>query len=266
MNIVRKHISSIAGGRLLEVAVPATIRALVVSDVVGDDLSSIGSGPCSPDASTYSDALFIIQEKGLEDRLPRSVIEHLRKGSNSLIPEPPKPGSAHEENADVHLIGSNKTALEAMAEAAADSGYRVAETLTGVTGEAREIGSEVGRAAAELEPGSCLIWGGETTVTVTGPGSGGRNHEVALAAALELDSSETSAVVLSAGTDGIDGSTDAAGAWADSKTVERAQAMGIDARIALAKNNSGHFFATIGQSLVTGPTHTNVTDIGIALR
>jgi len=265
MNIVRKHISSIAGGRLLEVAAPATVRALVISDVVGDDVSFIGSGPCSPDATTYSDAILVINELGLESRLPESVHRHLHLGADGLKPEPPKPGSIHDEKTDVHLIGTNKTALDAMALAAGDSGYEIESVMYELTGEARTIGVEVARATAQLPPGSCIIWGGETTVTVTGPGSGGRNHELALAAAIELESLAAVGAVLSAGTDGIDGLTTAAGAWADFRTVERGRSFGVDARSALAENDSGSFFARIGQQITTGPTHTNVTDVGVAL-
>ena len=266
INVVRKHISSIGGGRLAAVAAPAAVRALVISDVVGDDVSSIGSGPCSPDATTYSDALLVIHEYGLDMGLPVSVRRHLHAGAAGIIPEPPKPGSLRNKSLDVHLIGSNKTALEAMSEAASDAGYAVNETLTEVIGEAREIGTDVADAANRLEPGSCVIWGGETTVSVVGNGRGGRNQEVALAAAIRLQESGSDSVVVAAGTDGIDGLTEAAGAWSDRKTVDRGKSMGVDARIALAKNDSGTFFSKIGQAIVTGPTHTNVTDVGIALR
>jgi hydroxypyruvate reductase len=266
INIVRKHISSIAGGRLMEVAAPATIRALVISDVVGNDLSSIGSGPCSADATTFEDALQVLSRFGLEQQVPDSILLHLERGNEGAFPETPKPGSVHDENVVTHLIGTNGTAVDAMVRAAIDGGYRVAHSLSEITGEAREMGQRIASGAASLVPGTCLIWGGETTVTVEGQGIGGRNHELVLSAAIEMAAQGVEACVLSAGTDGVDGITGAAGAWADRGTVERASTMGLEAAESLADNDSGRFFAAIGQQIVTGPTHTNVMDVGIALR
>jgi hydroxypyruvate reductase len=266
INVVRKHISSIAGGRLMEVAAPAAVRVLVISDVVGNDLSSIGSGPCTADATTFADALSILDRYKLDREVPDSVLLHLERGSEGALPDTPKPGSLHAENVVSHLIGTNETAVDAMVRAAVDAGYRVAHSLSDVTGEAQEMGRRIAAGAAALVPGTCLIWGGETTVTVRGEGVGGRNHELALSAALEMAHSGTEACVLSVGTDGVDGLTGAAGAWADRRTVGRAREMGIEASESLDDNDSGRFFSAIGQQIVTGPTHTNVMDVGIALR
>lgn len=261
INTVRKHLSVIGGGRLAAAAHPATVEALIISDVIGDDPSFIGSGPCSPDTTTTEDAIHVLRRFNIFERVPASVRAHLE----SSLDESAAGGSTPDIRASTTVIGSNAMALDAMAAAANTRGLSVSAVLRDVSGEAREIGHRMAERADALQPNTCIIWGGEPTVTVVGEGTGGRNQELVLAASLTLHDAHASATILSIGTDGIDGATAAAGAWADRNTVARASSMGHDARIALARNDSGSFFQAIGQHIITGPTHTNVMDIGIAL-
>lgn len=266
LNAVRKHLSRIKGGRLAAAAAPATMCALVLSDVVGDDLSVIASGPTVPDPTTYADARAVLQDAGVWSAIPEAVRTHLHAGRAGTVDETPSPEAVAFRTSTTHLIGNNDLAVRAAADAARQLGYHVT-TRTGMTGEARDVGRALAAAilsSKERRPAGHL-WGGETTVTVTGDGCGGRNQEVALGAARDLVGAEA-VVVLAAGTDGVDGPTDAAGAWSTPHTVAAGRACGYDAESALQNNDAYPFFDALGQLLQPGPTHTNVMDLYIALR
>lgn len=267
MNAARKHLSRIGGGQLARSAHPAETLALVVSDVVGDDLPVIASGPTVPDPSTFAEAIAVLKEHGLWERTPLPVRTHLEAGQKGEWPETPKPGSALFDRVQTKLIGRNRDALETARQAAEERGYGTRIVAEGVEGEAREVGREQVKEALEATGGTprCLLWGGETTVTVRGSGKGGRNQELALAAALVLEGADASAVLLSGGTDGIDGPTDAAGAWTTPATASRAREKGLDPEQHLEDNDAYPFFDALGALLRPGPTHTNVMDVQIAL-
>jgi glycerate 2-kinase len=268
LNTVRKHLSRVKGGRLAEVAYPAKTISLIISDVVGDSLDVIASGPTAPDKTTYSEALSILRRYGLIGRAPRSIIEVLDKGAGGLIPETPKQDNRIFENVNNMIIGNSRRALQAAMEKAVSLGFHTEIICDAVTGEARDAGRDLARKAIEIKSAKrslqpiCLISGGETTVTVTGNGRGGRNMELALAFAEEIEGSG-GIRLLSAGTDGTDGPTDAAGAIADGNTVRRGREKGADAGEYLANNDSCSFFKKAGGLFVTGPTGTNVMDIQI---
>jgi hydroxypyruvate reductase len=260
VNTVRRSLSAIGGGGLARAATPTHILTLAISDVVGNDLATIASGPTGPDPTTAADAVAVLERFGLWDRVPASVREHLGRDRDAASDR----GFDHVRTV---LIGSNRDALAAARAEAERRGYTVHLHPEPVTGEAREVGRRLAREALDLDADrpTCLLWGGETTVTVTGDGRGGRNQEVALAAALALEGAERDLVLLSGGTDGIDGPTDAAGAWAAPQTVEQARALGFDAADHLARNDAYPLFDTLGHLLKPGPTHTNVMDVQVAL-
>ena len=274
INAVRKHLSRIKGGRLAAAAHPADVLALVLSDVVGDDLSTIASGPTVPDGSTFEQAIDVLKKHALWDQVPEAVRTHLAGGAADPAMETPKPGSNIFERTRTVLIGSNRTALEAARREADVRGYAAQIVAGGVTGEARDVGRELARVAlnppdsdrlaSDVRP-ACLIWGGETTVTVRGDGRGGRNQEMVLAAALALEEADQPVVFLSGGTDGIDGPTDAAGAWATPQTVMEARQRGLDPEAFLQHNDAYAFFEAMDALLQPGPTHTNVMDVQVAL-
>ncbi|MDQ2777465.1 MAG: glycerate kinase [Acidobacteriota bacterium] len=259
LNAVRKHLSTLKGGHLAGLAYPATVVALLLSDVVRDQLDVIGSGLTAPDPTTAADAVAVLSKFGLLDRVPPSVRERLQSGA-----ETPKPGDRIFEKVQNIVVGSNRLALEAAAERAAALGLRTSILPNPVEGEARIAAREHAGLLKQTDPPACILSGGETIVTVTGSGKGGRNQEFALAAALQI-SGEEGLSVLSAGTDGTDGPTDAAGAFVDGSTVTRAASLGLDAREYLANHDSYHFFEAIGDLVKTGPTGTNVMDINIML-
>jgi glycerate 2-kinase len=268
INAVRKHISLVKGGQLARLCYPARVVALLLSDVIGDDLDVIGSGPTAPDASTFAQARAILEKYGIWDRTPASVRERL---SDASLAETPKPGDAVFARTHNLIVGSNRLAVDAAARRARELGLRPLVLSTTIEGETRDvarmhaaIAREVLDSGRPVRPPVCLISGGETTVTLRGQGLGGRNQEFVLAAAIDLAGSER-AVVLSGGTDGTDGPTDAAGALADGATVHRAARLGLDARRFLAGNDSYHFFEALGDLLKTGPTNTNVMDIRLLL-
>ena len=274
INTVRKHLSRIKGGRLAEAAYPADVLALVLSDVVGDDLSIIASGPTVPDLSMFAQAADVLRQYDLWSQVPDAVRAHLTSGAEDPAMETPKPGSEAFERAQTVLIGSNRTALEAARREADVRGYAAQIVADGVTGEAREVGRELARVALDPPDASrlasdvrprCLIWGGETTVTVRGQGKGGRNQEMMLAAALTLEGVPRQVVFLSGGTDGIDGPTDAAGAWVTTRTALEARQRGLDPEAFLQNNDAYSFFEAVGALLKPGPTHTNVMDVQVAL-
>jgi glycerate 2-kinase len=266
LNTVRKHLSAIKGG-LLAAACPGRTLTLAVSDVVGDDLSVIASGPTVPDPSTFVDALAVLARRGGEGAYPPSVVGRLRAGAAGALGETPDAGDSR---AHAHVIGPQRGAVDGVRQAAAALGFAVHVVETPVTGEARDAAADhVGRVArlvADLPRPACVVAAGETTVTVTGRGKGGRNQEFTFAAAQSLSRLGGTAVVASVGTDGIDGPTDAAGAIGDTTTFERARTAGIDDPQAyLRDNNTYAFFDRLGDLIRTGPTRTNVGDIQIVL-
>jgi glycerate 2-kinase len=271
LNTLRKHISRLKGGLLARLAHPATVISLVLSDVVGDDLDTIASGPTVPDGGTFPDCLSILDRRGIRSLAPRGILDVLEAGARGEIPETPKAGDPIFDSVRNFIVGNNRMAVEAAAAKARELGYETRLPAGYEEGEAREVArAHVALARKVRErsgPGSrptCIITGGETTVTLLGTGEGGRNQELALAAALELDGT-SGIVVLSAGTDGTDGPTEAAGAVADGGSVDRGRKVGMDAGEYLAANDSYNFFSPLGDLLVTGPTFTNVMDLRIVL-
>lgn len=271
INTVRKHLSRIKGGRLMDIAYPARVITLIVSDVVNDDISSIASGPTAPDPSTYADALAVITRYGLTKKSPPAAISILKKGASGGIAETPKPGDKVFKNCENIIIANNSTALNAAKEKAAALGYRSVILSSAITGPCDEaarfftsILKEAKKSGNPLRPPCCIIMGGETVVEVKGKGLGGRNQEFALASAIGLEGSE-GITLLAAGTDGTDGPTEAAGAFADSSTMRRAKSAGLDVRKYLGNNDSHRFFKRLKDLFITGPTGTNVMDIAIGL-
>ena len=269
LNTVRKHLSRTKGGRLAGAAAARTV-CLAISDVVGDDLSVIGSGPTVGDATTFSDALAVLDRSGGRPAYPPAAVARLERGARTGADESPKPGAPELARATTHVIASRSDALRGAHAAARRLGYEVVVVEQPVVGEAREIALACiarARQAARRPRGPwCVLSAGETTVTVTGSGLGGRNQEFALACVPDLAAHARPTVVLSVGTDGIDGPTDAAGAFADSSTWDRARAAGLGAPDTfLADNDAYHFFAPLGDLVMTGPTGTNVGDIQIIL-
>jgi glycerate-2-kinase len=262
LNTVRKHLTEISGGRLARRASGRRIEVLVISDVPGDSFETIASGPCAGDPSTCADALGIFERRELRGKAPPRVVAHLESGHEESV----KPGDPSLLGVSSTLLASNRDALAGAREAALERGLRTVTVTDSLRGEAREAGRRLAALARSLrrERALLLLSGGETTVTLRGGGKGGRNQELALAAACELEGSSGIAL-LAAGTDGTDGPTDAAGAHADGGTVERGRALGLDARAALERNDSYGFFRAEGGLLVTGPTRTNVMDLVLTL-
>ena len=267
INAVRKHISRIKGGQLARLASPARVEALLLSDVIGDNLDVIGSGPTAPDASTFATAGAILDRYAIRSRVPASVRERIQSGENGVLDETPKPADPLFSRVRNTVIGSNRLALDAAQKKARELGFRTLILSSTIEGETREIArmhaaiaAEISRAGRPLRAPACIITGGETTVTIRGDGLGGRNQEFALAAALDIAGLER-VVVFSAGTDGTDGPTDAAGALADGDTLRRKP----DARAYLDRNDSYHYFEALGDLVITGPTNTNVMDVRLML-
>ncbi len=267
-NTVRKHLSDVKGGGLLRHG-HGPMVACILSDVVGDDPSTIGSGPTAPDITTFADAWAILKRYALTSRVPAAVAQLLRCGMLGDVPETVKPGSTEATRCLNLVIGSNRTAIEGAASEARRRGWRVivaAEPLSGDTSTAAQRFAAYLHELAgsrEADDSVCVLAGGETTVQVKGTGVGGRNQEFALVLARCIAGSDM--VVVSAGTDGVDGPTDAAGAFVDGTTLRRAQARGLDAAAALADNDSHTFFSALGDLVRCGPTGTNVMDLKIAL-
>jgi hydroxypyruvate reductase len=259
------------GGQLARLASPATVVSLLLSDVIGDDLDVIGSGPTAPDASTFSSARAVLEKYGLVEKIPVSVRERIERGIGGEIPDTPKQSEKLFLRVQNLVVGSNNLAVEAAAGEAKRLGLRPLVLSTRIEGETRDVArmhAAIAREALEsgrpARPPLCLISGGETTVTLKGEGLGGRNQEFVLAAAMDLAGVEH-VVVLSGGTDGTDGPTDAAGAIGDGMTVSRAQAAGLVPAKFLAVNDSYHFFESLGDLVKTGPTNTNVMDVRLLL-
>ncbi|GER93035.1 glycerate kinase [hot springs metagenome] len=269
LNTVRKHISKVKGGRLAEIAYPAMVISLILSDVIGDRLDVIASGPTAPDRTTFRDALMVLDKYGLIDIAPENVIKLLQKGAEGLIKETPKDGDLIFKNVDNIIIASNRKALEAAKARAEGLGFNAEIISSEITGEAREVGkwlADIARAKCSNRSNrsTCLISGGETTVTVKGNGKGGRNMELAIAFAMEIEGIK-GITLLSAGTDGTDGPTDAAGAIVDGETIKKARAMGLNPEEYLDNNDSYNFFKKTDELYITGPTGTNVMDIQIVI-
>jgi hydroxypyruvate reductase len=266
LNAVRKHLTELSGGRLVARAGSRTVEVCVVSDVLGDRLDVIGSGPCAPDPTTFADALGVLGRRRVLARVPAAVRSHLEAGARGERSESPKPGDPVFAKVRTMLLAANRDALAAAAREAGARGLRAVVVSGSLRGEARDAGrrlAALGRALRDVGP-VCLLAGGETTVTVRGPGRGGRSQELCLAAALALDG-EPRVAMLAAGTDGSDGPTDAAGAFADGGSVARGARLGLDARACLARNDAHGFFAVEGGVLRTGPTGTNVLDLALVL-
>jgi len=271
INTVRKHLSRAKGGWLARFAHPATVVTLILSDVIGDDLNVIGSGPTVPDPGTFADAEGVFKKFDIWDRIPSSVQRRIQLGLKGDIPDTPKSGDVAFQRCYFELVGTNIQALIAASKEAERQGYQPLILSSTVEGEAREvvkvltaIAKEVRSSGNPLSPPACILCGGETTVTLQGDGKGGRNQEFALAAALIIDGMEN-VVVLSGGTDGTDGPTDAAGAIADGTTVTRAGAKGLDPLNYLRRNDAYHFLQALGDLVITGPTRTNVMDVYMVL-
>ncbi len=272
LNCVRKHISRVKGGRLAEFAYPAGMISLILSDVIGDSLDVIASGPTVPDTSTFAEAFGVLKKYGLTDRVPNGILEVLQKGMQGLILETPKGEGEIFRGVKNIIIGSNGIALEAAGTNAVALGFHTEIISSGLTGEARSVGKWLAEEAQRRRSDEvknnkkplCLISGGETTVTVKGNGTGGRNTELALAFAMEIEGMK-GITLLSAGTDGTDGPTDAAGAIVDGDTVSKAKNTGLDPGAYLRNNDSYNFFRQINGLFITGPTGTNVMDLQILI-
>lgn len=271
LNAVRKHCSLCKGGRLAQAAAPASVLSLILSDVIGDPLDVIASGPTAPDQTTFGDALAILDRFALRAKVPRAVLEHLERGARGEIPETPKAGDPLFRRVQNRIIGDNALVVEAALWTAESLGFHAHLLTRSLEGEARQVAKQLVNRALEVQtsgkpvaPPACLIAGGETTVTVRGKGLGGRCQEFALAAALALEGMED-VLVLAAGTDGSDGPTDAAGAVADGETVAQGRRQNLDARAFLESNDSYRFFLALGNLITTGPTNTNLLDLYLLL-
>ena len=271
INTIRKHISSLHGGRLAKLAYPSTVISLILSDVVGDPVDSIASGPTAPDGTTFKDCIDVLEKYDLMKKTPPPVFRLLKRGCRSRASETPKKDDPAFRRTFNLIVGNNLRCLRAASRKATELGYRTLILSAAIEGETRVVAGmhasfaqEILRSGNPVQSPACIISGGETTVTVKGRGLGGRNQEFVLAAALNFGDTKN-IVVLSAGTDGTDGPTDAAGAIADSGTIRRAKHHGMDARQFLDRNDSHRFFKRLNDLVITGPTFTNVMDIRILL-
>jgi len=271
INAIRKHISKLKGGGLARLAYPSTLITFILSDVVGDPLDVIGSGPTVPDTSTFGECMAILRKYHLSEKVPEPIKGRIQRGIKGEIEETPKAGNPIFEKTHNVIVGSNIIAVKAAEQRARELGYKPLILSTFIEGETKEvarvhaaIAKEIAKTNHPIGPPACVISGGETTVTIRGKGLGGRNQEFVLASALDIQGLKD-IVVLSGGTDGTDGPTDAAGAIADVDTVRRAHELGLDPTAYLADNDSYHFFEKLGDLLVTGPTNTNVMDLRLIL-
>ena len=271
LNAVRKHLSRVKGGGLARTAFPATVVALMLSDVIGDPLDVIASGPTVPDTSTYKTCAEIFSKYELTDSLPSSVAERLKLGLTGDVADTTKPGDEALSRVQNVVVGSNGLAVTAAREKAEALGYNTIVLTTRLEGEAREIahvysaiGKEILSSSTPVAPPACVIAGGETTVTVRGTGKGGRNQEIALAGAQQI-AGWSPLVLFSGGTDGTDGPTDAAGAVSDGETMARAEAADLSSNDFLKNNDAYHFFKALDDLIITGPTGTNVADVAFVL-
>lgn len=270
INAVRKHLSQTKGGQLARLTNPATLVSFIISDVVGDPLDVIASGPTAPDPTTFRDAQMVLEKYQLKDRIPATIREYLRQGLEGRQPETPKEGDQAFCKTSNLIIANNLTAIRSIAERAAQKGYTPLILSSMIQGDTRHVAQVFANITRELiaQPGTrkplCIITGGEMTVRVSGSGKGGRNTDFCLALARLIQDLDN-IVVLSAGTDGIDGLTDASGAIVDSTTATHAAAQGLDMEHALRENDSYPLLKKLGQLLVTGETETNVMDIQLVM-
>jgi glycerate 2-kinase len=270
LNAVRKHISQIKGGGLLKKALPARVVTLILSNVVSDKLDAIASGPTVPDSTTYEDAWRVIEALGIEHQLPPQVVVHLEDGRKGELAETLKEGEFDPELVQTLIVGSNIKSLIAAQKKAAEFGYNTLMLSSQISGEAKEaakviagIAFDIERSDIPVQKPSCIIFGGETTVTVHSMGKGGRSTETALSFCMEII--DHNIVGLFCDTDGVDGPIDAAGAICDGQSRLNARKINVSAREHLAQNNSYDFFDKLGDLIITGPTGTNVMDIGIVI-
>jgi hydroxypyruvate reductase len=272
LNAVRKHLSDVKGGQLAQWAAPARLISLIISDVIGDPIDFIASGPTAPDTTSFSDAFAIIQKYGVE--VPEAVLERLQEGARGRIPDTPKPGDSVFRQVDNHIIANNRLLVDAALEKARELRFNTLILGTEVEGEAKDIGRfftaiarEIGRTGNPIKPPACILAAGETTVTVRGHGLGGRNQEMALAWAIAMASrpSSTSSCFASVATDGTDGPTTAAGGIVDPLTCARAVELGLMPLKFLRANDSSNFLKATGDLIITGPTQTNLMDLQILL-
>lgn len=271
INAVRKHISAAKGGQMARAAFPATVVNLMLSDVVGDKMDVIASGPFVPDTATFAQALEILEKYDLR-KVSAEIYDHLQAGARGETDETPKAGDPIFERVFNFIVGSNIMALEAAEKRAKVLGYNPLILSSRIQGETRDVAlfhtailREILRTGKPIPAPACVISGGETTVTIRGEGVGGRNQEFGLAAAVDVADLDPRFVVLSGGTDGNDGPTEAAGAIVDPLTVSRGKEMGLEARAYLNNNDAYHFFEKTKELLVTGPTNTNVMDVRLML-
>jgi hydroxypyruvate reductase len=264
LNTVRKHLSRLKGGQLARAAAPATMISLVLSDVIGDPLDVIASGPTAADPTSFADALRVLGDRGLGMRVPPGVRRHLEAGARGEVAETPKPDDPLFRHVVNVVVGNNALVTAAALAAARQLGYRAHVITRQLEGEAREAAREFVMRARAAEPPACVIAAGETTVTVRGRGRGGRCQEFALAAALALEPDER-LTILAAGTDGTDGPTEAAGAVVDAHTAHRDEATARRARAALTDNDAYTFLRDVGDLVVSGPTNTNLLDLYLAI-
>jgi hydroxypyruvate reductase len=271
INTLRKHLEQLKGGGLARMAAPATLATLVLSDVVGNPLDVIASGPTVPDSSSFGDAYAVLEQYGLTEQAPTALLRHLRAGVDGEIADTPKAGDPLFARVQNVVIGSNQQAAAAALEAARAAGMHTLLLSTFVQGEAREVGrvlaavarqlaSDGADIAAPLPRPACVVLGGETTVTLRGSGRGGRNQELALGAVNDMAGLRDVALVALA-TDGGDGPTDAAGAVVTGETLERARGLGISTQLHLGRNDAYPFFDMLDDLLRPGPTETNVNDL-----
>jgi glycerate 2-kinase len=272
MNTVRKHLSpGIKGGQLVRTASPAMLVSFILSDVPGDRLDVIASGPTVPDTSTFKDAWYILEKYNLVRILPTSITEWLQKGVQGIIADTPKTGDSIFEKSHSFLIGTNQIALQSAQAAAQKLGYHTKILSDSLTGEARLKAVDVLQQAANYKGPrpACLLMGGETTVTIRGKGTGGRNQEFALAALVQLKNNNHNAdkfsVLLAAGTDGSDGPTPAAGAVIDHEIIRMVREKKLSPQKYLEENDSFNFFQQVGGLIITGPTQTNVMDVVVII-
>ena len=269
INAVRKHLSMFKGGWLAKRAYPATLVSLIISDVVGDNLEAIASGPTAPDPTTFKDAYEILRRYGLWEKIPSKPREYIEKGLRGEVPETPKPGDEVFQKVHNNIIASNIVSLKAMEAKARELGYNTLILTSLLQGEARVVGRVLASIALEtltngypIKPPAVILSGGETTVTVKGKGKGGRNQELALSAAIDIRGTH-GIVIASMGTDGIDGVTDVAGGIVDAHSIERSLSLGLDPYQVLDNNDSYSFFNELKDAIYTGATGTNVNDVQV---
>ena len=272
INVLRKHISLVKGGRFAGIVMPARLETFILSDVIGDPVESIASGPTAPDSSTYADAWNIIKSYKLDQTLPAAVLDFFKRGLNGREPETPKPGDVLFGNVRNIILGNNRLALENLRKIAEESGYQTQLVSDRLQGDVREVGKlwaeMIEKALHNKNMKSkkiCIIAGGEPTVSLRGDGLGGRNQELALIVLKLLKDVSASFYFCSVGTDGTDGPTDAAGAWIDQDSFKKVEALGLDIDDYLNRNDSYHFFEQTENLIKTGPTGTNVMDIMFCL-